>query len=316
MNLKGEKRGLSHILIVFLIILVFLITIGILFIGISGFLNGGSALLGKSVLNLKIEKAQLIGDSLSLTVKRNPGEGEFVGLNFLVEDNETSEEFTEYVPMKEFEMRTFIFTLNEINPDNLQNVTIFPILKLKSGRKVISEVGYKWESSSGIYRCTPDCNGKICGDDGCGRSCGDCLNEKICNSGTCVDSCIDTCSSLEYECGTVCGQDCGNCNNPHGITSCLNGKCNPICNSGWDNCNFDKKDGCEAQLGTVINCASCGNNCSAEDVCTNNVCAVPCADTCASLNYACGIQTICGRKILCGVCPSGFGCQANGTCIK
>jgi neutral ceramidase len=35
--------------------------------------------------------------------------------------------------------------------------------------------------------CTPDCNGKVCGSDGCGGSCGSCGNNKVCSGGQCVD---------------------------------------------------------------------------------------------------------------------------------
>jgi hypothetical protein len=319
MNLKRGKKGFSRILIASLIILVFLITVGILFITIRSFMQGGSVPLGKSVLNLKIEKAQLVDNNLSLTVKRNPGGGDFAGLNFMIEDGKDSEKFTKDISMNEFEMRTFTFTLKEINPDNLQTITIFPIFKLKSGRKITSDAGYLWESSSEIYRCTTDCKGKTCGDNGCGGTCGDCTNEHACHvNGTCIpsDACIDTCASLKYQCGIVCGIDCGNCTNHHGTTSCLNGQCNPICYDDYSDCDLNAINGCETQLGTNFNCASCGNNCSTGDVCTNHICAPPCTDTCNSLNYNCGIQTICGRKILCGVCPSEFNCQINGTCIK
>ena len=39
--------------------------------------------------------------------------------------------------------------------------------------------------------CTPACEGKSCGDDGCGSVCGTCVEEKICNTeGQCVDDTI------------------------------------------------------------------------------------------------------------------------------
>ncbi len=36
--------------------------------------------------------------------------------------------------------------------------------------------------------CTPDCNGKECGDDGCGGSCGECSDDMTCEGGTCQPS--------------------------------------------------------------------------------------------------------------------------------
>jgi hypothetical protein len=34
--------------------------------------------------------------------------------------------------------------------------------------------------------CTPSCSGKVCGDDGCGGSCGACKTSETCSSGACV----------------------------------------------------------------------------------------------------------------------------------
>lgn len=314
--IKKEKKGLSYFLIIFLIVILFLLILGTLFIAFKGLIKRSSVPIGESTINLNMEKAQLVDNNLSLTLKRNQGEGEFIGLDFLVEDEDNSELFTEYASINELEMRTFIFTLKEINPDNQFNVTIIPILKLKSDRKIRADKKYVWESSSGMSRCTSNCIEKECGSDGCKGNCGECSEEMVCSLGKCVIGCVDTCSSLGHECGEVCGENCGSCINEHGSSTCVNGKCQPVCDSGWANCNNNTRDGCETKLGTITDCSSCYNICVEGYVCTNRICSLPCKDSCASLNYSCGIQTICGGKILCGVCSSGYTCSTNGVCIK
>jgi hypothetical protein len=308
-----RKKSFPKVLLAFLILLSFLASVGILFVAINNFIQGGSVPLGESNLNLNIEKVQIVANNLTLTLKRNLGGGEIVGLNFIIEDGENSDSFTEEVCIEEFGMKTFTFTLVEINPDNLQSIKIIPIIRLKSGKEVESDVEYIWESPSEIYRCNPDCNEKTCGDDGCGGNCGACPIEQVCSSGACVGSCRDTCLSLKHECDEVCGENCGSCFNSHGSNTCLNGLCQPNCSLGYSNCDENGINGCETQLGTNENCASCGDNCTMGYICINNACAVPCADTCESFNYTCGIQAICDRKILCGICLSGETCQ-NGTC--
>ena len=65
--------------------------------------------------------------------------------------------------------------------------------------------------------CTPDCEGKVCGDDGCGGSCGDCLGcegeilgEEMCTDGVCPMFCCPDCTGRE--CGSDgCGGACGDC---------------------------------------------------------------------------------------------------------
>jgi len=55
--------------------------------------------------------------------------------------------------------------------------------------------------------CVPDCGGSVCGDDGCGGSCGSCDGGHFCELGQCIDDCA----------GILCGPsptlgfDCGSC---------------------------------------------------------------------------------------------------------
>lgn len=53
--------------------------------------------------------------------------------------------------------------------------------------------------------CVPQCDGRACGDDGCGGSCGDCLSGERCDVGLCV---ADPCAQAEN--GAACddGDDC------------------------------------------------------------------------------------------------------------
>jgi Copper type II ascorbate-dependent monooxygenase, C-terminal domain len=59
--------------------------------------------------------------------------------------------------------------------------------------------------------CTPSCSGKTCGDDGCGGTCGSCTAGKSCSpQGACVAGCAPSCA------GKTCGPDgcggvCGMC---------------------------------------------------------------------------------------------------------
>ncbi len=96
---------------------------------------------------------------------------------------------------------------------------------------------------SGVYKlskgsetgCSPNCVSKECGSDGCSGSCGTCVNS-------------------------------------HGTTSCLSsGLCQPVCSSGWGNCDGNGANGCETTLGTFEHCSNC-NPCSQGQTCVNRVC--------------------------------------------
>src|SRR5579859_5819350 len=61
-----------------------------------------------------------------------------------------------------------------------------------------------------MMTCTPACDGKNCGDDGCGGSCGNCPGKDTCQSGVCTRPCQPMC--FQKQCGDDgCGGSCGTC---------------------------------------------------------------------------------------------------------
>ncbi|MDD3647593.1 MAG: right-handed parallel beta-helix repeat-containing protein [Candidatus Dojkabacteria bacterium] len=85
--------------------------------------------------------------------------------------------------------------------------------------------------------CTPQCEGKECGDDGC--------------NGTCPPGCT----------------------NNHGTTQCSTGLCTPTCDADWGNCDSNNANGCETDLRTSnANCGVCGNACGTGQICQNSTC--------------------------------------------
>ena len=119
---------------------------------------------------------------------------------------------------------------------------------------------------SGVCECRPQCDGTQCGADGCGGTC-ECATGTVCDTETnqCVDcSPDDPCG--DRECGTYCGQVCGEC--PTDNYTCVQGQC--ICEPlECDGTRCD--DGCG---GTC----PCGENleCNADGECVD-----ACDDTCA-----------------------------------
>ncbi|MBM4353208.1 MAG: hypothetical protein FJ109_05325 [Deltaproteobacteria bacterium] len=94
--------------------------------------------------------------------------------------------------------------------------------------------------------CVPQCEGKECGDDGCGGECGDCGKNQVCApTGQCecqFHQCGETCCDKDYTscddggcCDPYCGNDCSD-------TSCLG--CLPSCEG--DECG---DDGCGGTCG-------------------------------------------------------------------
>ena len=81
--------------------------------------------------------------------------------------------------------------------------------------------------------CAPQCTGKVCGDDGCGGTCGACPSSFVCVAGQCV--CSPNCAGKE--CGPDgCGGECGLCAQ---VEDCEDGQC--ICTNDGG---FESNDSC------------------------------------------------------------------------
>ena len=150
--------------------------------------------------------------------------------------------------------------------------------------------------------CVPDCDGKACGDDGCGGSCGECTDCKsVCSEGQCEaqpqsdsgcfdndiywkDSCGDwgdkatecggagcnTGSKVCADCEEICGAyECGmqgdcDCGTCPSGQSCQAGQCEVKCGDGQCGAGEDK---CSCPADCAGGCAGCcaGTECKTGD---------------------------------------------------
>lgn len=81
--------------------------------------------------------------------------------------------------------------------------------------------------NNGICVCQPSCDVKTCGDNGCGGVC-ECPNGNYCDGKMVCrapEECLDTCKGVDWECGTVCGEDCGVCEENR---QCVEGHCERV----------------------------------------------------------------------------------------
>jgi hypothetical protein len=168
--------------------------------------------------------------------------------------------------------------------------------------------------------CLPDCLGKVCGDDGCGGSCGTCAFGDVCSNGKCVpESGLQECNGPNQSSYPYCGdiESAGCCDIQGRVLWCENGSlyCQD-CNQGMLECGWKEQqnmydcltEGEEDPDGQhPKNCAECIPACWPGYACVNGQC-VPCESDCTGLE--CGDDG-CGGN--CGTCPGGKVCQA-GTC--
>jgi hypothetical protein len=82
-------------------------------------------------------------------------------------------------------------------------------------------------------RCTPNCNGKTCGDDGCGGTCGTCPGaQDVCQNGHCI--CVPQCAPANACGANGCNGSCGTCagstcqDTTLTTNECRGGVCTPV----------------------------------------------------------------------------------------
>jgi hypothetical protein len=242
---KRERKGLSTIIVTLILILVSLVAVGIIWVVVRNIIQTGTEGVGLSQFSLSAKILDVSVDNssnnVSLTVKRNAGEGELEGISFVFSSGENNEVITRNVSLKELEQMKFYFHLINTSVSDLISVSIVPLIR--QDEKQITGIAldkYNFGNSKnyipGQTTCTPtNCSilGYVCGTWNNGTcagtlNCGNCTGGQICNaSGRCVSSCVPaTCAGLGYQCGS--GYANGTCSGTLNCGNCSGGQ---ICNS-------------------------------------------------------------------------------------
>lgn len=160
--------------------------------------------------------------------------------------------------------------------------------------------------------CVPQCGNRVCGDDGCNGSCGECVAGYDCGQGQCIANCGELCEVRECGPAGLAGEcACGECSDGVDCTVdvCTGaGQCNYVdlqylCDDG----KVCTADSCSLQTGCVNTLLEDGtpcndmSPCTVEDSCSGGMCK--------------GTMSLCPDGSLCNPgtpCPVGY-LQTAGT---
>jgi len=145
--------------------------------------------------------------------------------------------------------------------------------------------------------CAPDCAGRVCGSDGCGGQCPPgCGQGEACSPGGECVACTPACTDK------TCGSDgCGGTCPP----GCSQGE---VCN-GAGTCEACRPDCAGKQCGPDGCDGTCPPGCAQDQVCTPAGSCFTCSPACEG--RACGADG-CGGG--CGSCDDGLACDPQGIC--
>jgi hypothetical protein len=157
-----------------------------------------------------------------------------------------------------------------------------------------------------VCQCVPKCDGKQCGDDGCGGSCGDCQQGASCGpDGTCQKAlCAGKCGSQQAQsCGNNCECYCDDACWEYG--DCCADVCDSCGEAFPSNC---CKPQCEGKQCGDDGCGGSCGGCEPGFECKEAACQA-CVPQCEGKQ--CGPDG-CGGS--CGECQGGLQC-GNGACV-
>ena len=147
-----KKRGLSAVVTTLIIILLTLVAIGVIWTVINGIIGRGSEEieLGQYTLDLQIKAAQVQNGNITVVVvRRNPGQGDFIGMNFVFSNGTDSEIIRENISLKELEEKSFTFSLTKISTSSLKTISVAPIFEMESGEESVGDVSDMFDIKKG-----------------------------------------------------------------------------------------------------------------------------------------------------------------------
>jgi len=213
------------------------------------------------------------------------------------------------------------------NTNKRSSVTV----RVNTGQTVVVNIEGFGGTTTGNYvlninpTCQPICNGKACGDNGCGGVCGVCDDGNDCTDDIC-DEDNGTCSAQNYANGTACDDGFFCTVNE----SCTNGACGSgdpkvcvgtACQTGYcdENSNtcefidFDDGDSCDDGL-----------FCTVGEFCQNGACSFGSARNCGEFTDVCNLGECSEENDECfanpvtkegNVCDDGSICTSGDECV-
>ena len=201
---RGRRGKISRLKITVIILVVFILIILIApaIIKKTFLVGAENRILGKYNLNMEISAVQVReNNSLLVRVDRGIGKAEFVGINFIVEDDDNKETVRFNESLNELEYKLFLLNLQTVNVSDAKKISIDPVFMVGSREESSRNIEDKYIFGSSDLKyldCMPYCPAGVeCGDDGCGGECsGGCINDSyICNiHSKCVLSLETKCS--------------------------------------------------------------------------------------------------------------------------
>ena len=177
--------------------------------------------------------------------------------------------------------------------------------------------GEECNPNSGNCERICSCNGRECGDDGCGGSCGECAADQICTpEGYCESICVRSCTGKQCGddgCGNPCppgcseGEVCTDDGQCVAVPACGDGFCDPA-SENCENCSLDCGEcPCEPRACNPDECGDVDDGCGGTMYCGE----CPCEPRGCDPDECGDVDDGCGGTMYCGECPCEPDCEGK-----
>ncbi len=162
-----NKRGISNILVVILLIALVLVAVSVFWFVIRRLISESTSGLdiGQLTISLRITDAYVY-EGLSdvyVKVRRNPGKGDLVAIKFIFSDKIETEVITRDVSLEELDEKTYTFSLAKLNASTVVSVSIAPVVETSSGERVTGNILDTFYIKTLSQEAAPFCgNGRRC----------------------------------------------------------------------------------------------------------------------------------------------------------
>ena len=235
-----NQRGISAVVTTLLIILLALVAIGIVWVVIRNIISEGVEEISfeRFYFDLSIKNAYIDSQDVKVGVRRSPGGGDLIGVEFIFYDGTNSFLIEKKLPLKELEERTFTFNSTEVGGiGKVETVSIAPIYE-SAGKETIGDITDTAEIRSspplGVGNGGNGGNGAVCGNNiiESGETCddGNTASDDGCSSTCQLEGAPSSCDGAWNQSDIDDGNQCDGGGAPGNVPNCL-ATC--ICAAGY-----------------------------------------------------------------------------------
>lgn len=216
-----NKRGLSTVIVTVILILISILAIVIFWLAIKPIIErSNDASASCFIIQLNMEKVNIQGNNLNITVHRAAGKGNLTGFKLIITNYTDNEVYINLTEIKELETKNFIMPLNITN---MKKIELYGLINDRDRIRTceVSDIKeYNISINNNPNNPNPNCGDGVCNsDETCSQDNNYCVNNvpecKLPDGASCTNGCVYLNNKVKE---TPCSGGLGECD---GLGNCI-----------------------------------------------------------------------------------------------